>query len=81
MKVEITDLNVTMELGNDGIVLAVYDNANEFRGKLRIGKATVEWCEGKIQIGNGVSFSLSKVIDYFEHVRDTHDPHPHLTHK
>jgi len=66
MKVSIDDLCVAMELGNKGILLSVYDNDNTYRGKLRIGKGTVEWCKGRICPGNGVKVNWSDFISYFE---------------
>lgn len=53
-----------MELGNDGITLDVYGNNDQFEGKLRIGKATVEWCKGRTQIGNGKQFKLQGLVDF-----------------
>jgi len=66
MKVNIDDLCVAMELGNNGILLSVYDNDNTYRGKLRIGKRTVEWCKGRTHLGNGVKVNWSDFILYFE---------------
>ncbi len=55
-----------MDLGNNGITLEVRDNDDGFMGKLRIGKATVEWCRGKTRIGNGITVKLQTLIDYLE---------------
>lgn len=66
MKVNVDDLDVTMELGNNGILLSIYDNDNTYRGKLRVGKGTVEWCKGKTQIGNGEKVNWNDLIAYFE---------------
>lgn len=66
MKVNVDDLDVAMELGNNGITLSVYDNDNTYRGKLRVGKGTVEWCKGKKRIGNGIKVNWNDLITYFE---------------
>lgn len=66
MKVNVDDLDVAMELGNNGILLSIYDNGNTYKGKLRIGKGTVEWCKGKTRIGNGVKVNWNDLIAYFE---------------
>jgi len=42
MKINIDDMDVAMELGNNGIRLSVYDNDGNYRGKLRLGRGTVE---------------------------------------
>ena len=66
MKVSVKDLNVTMQLGNNGIELDVYDTDDTHLGDLRIGKATIEWCRGKTQSGNGKKVSWRDLIDWFE---------------
>lgn len=66
MKVTVRDLDVDMDLGNNGVVLEVRDNDDAFLGKLRIGRATMEWCRGKTRIGNGAQMSLKNLIAYFE---------------
>ena len=66
MKVSINDLQVTMDLGNNGIELDVYDNDGKHLGDLRIGKATIEWCKGKTQQGNGEKKKWADLIEWFE---------------
>ena len=66
MKVNIADLGLNMSLGNNGIMLDVYDNKNNRLGDLRIGKGTIEWCKGKTQKGNGVKVSWKELITFFE---------------
>ena len=63
MRVILKDIDVDIELGNNGILLQVYDNKDEYLGKLRIGKATVEWCRGRTVIGNGKKVPLAELID------------------
>ncbi len=65
MKVSIKDLNVSMELGNNGMELDVY-NGDEHLGDLRIGKATIEWCRGRVRTGNGVKKNWNDLIAWFE---------------
>ena len=66
MKISVDGLDVAMELGNNGILLSVYDNDGTYRGKLRVGKGTVEWCKGRTRIGNGVKVNWTDLISYFE---------------
>lgn len=66
MKVSVKDLAVSMDLGNKGIQLDVYDNQDKFLGDLRIGKATIEWCKGKTRSGNGTEVSWKDLIEWFE---------------
>jgi hypothetical protein len=66
MKVHVDNLDVAMELGNNGIVLSVYDNDNTYKGKFRVGKGTVEWCKGKKHLGNGKKVNWNDLISYFE---------------
>ena len=66
MKVYVDGLDITMDLGNNGILLTVYDNDQNYRGKLRVGKGTVEWCKGRIRIGNGEKVSWNDLISFFE---------------
>ncbi len=50
------------ELGSKGITLHVYDNAGEKKvGRLRIGKATVEWLPGKTST-RGRTILLERLI-------------------
>jgi hypothetical protein len=66
MKVSIKDLAVSMELGNNGITLDVYDMEGAHLGDLRIGKATIEWCRGRTRTGNGQKRSWRELIAVFE---------------
>jgi len=66
VKVSVDDLDVAMELGNNGIILSVYGNDDTYRGKLRVGKGTVEWCRGKTRMGNGVKVNWNDLISFFE---------------
>lgn len=49
-------------LGNNGIVLNIADNDGSHVGKLRIGRATIEWCPGRTRIGNGRRMRLESFI-------------------
>ncbi len=66
MKVSVKDLAVNMELGNNGIELDVYDPDGTHLGDLRIGKATIEWCHGRVHTGNGVKVKWPELIGWFE---------------
>lgn len=65
MKVSIKDFNVSMELGNNGITLDVRDQKGNFLGDLRLGRGTIEWCQGKTKAGNGVKKSWNDLISFF----------------
>lgn len=62
MRVSMDAKDVTMTLGNNGIVLYVADNNNKHIRKLRIGKTQVEWCAGRTRIGNGKTMPLHRFI-------------------
>lgn len=66
MKVSIKDLAVSMDLGNTGVTMDVYDNDDKFLGDLRIGRGTIEWCKGRTRAGNGVKKNWSQLIAFFE---------------
>jgi len=66
MKVSVKDFAVSMDLGNKGFELDVYDNADKHLGDLRIGKATIEWCKGKTHEGNGIQVKWPDLIAFFE---------------
>jgi hypothetical protein len=65
MKVYVDEFDVHMEFGNNGITVQVYDTDDTHLGKLRIGKATLEWCQGRTRIGNGKKKSWGEVISWF----------------
>lgn len=54
--------NIEAKLGNNGIVLRIADNSGKHVGKLRVGQATVEWCPGKVSIGNGTKIKMADFI-------------------
>lgn len=54
--------NIEVKLGNNGIVLRIADNAGKHVGKLRVGQATVEWCPGKVSIGNGTKIRMRDFV-------------------
>lgn len=69
MRVSIKDLQIKMDLGNNGIELDVYDGDTHL-GDLIIGRGTVEWCEGKTHRGNGVRVRWRELIEWFESQED-----------
>jgi len=66
MQVNVKMTDVTIPLGNNGITLAIADNAGTHVGHLRIGQATVEWRRGKVQAGNGKKVPLVKLLEYID---------------
>jgi hypothetical protein len=62
--VQVTATGIEARLGNKGIVLYIADNSGKHVGKLRVGQATVEWCKGKVSIGNGKKIPMSDFIDH-----------------
>jgi len=69
VKVSIKDLSVSMELGNNGIELDVYDaSGKKHLGDLRIGKATITWSKGKASV-NVVQKSWAQLIEWFQSKR------------
>jgi len=65
VKISIKNLAVSMQLGNKGIELDVYDNSGKHLGDLIIGKARLEWCKGKTPAGRGIRKSWQQVIASF----------------
>lgn len=49
MKVSIDDLDVDMQLGNNGVRFAIYGNDGEYMGKLRVGKPRSSGAKAKWQ--------------------------------
>jgi hypothetical protein len=70
MKVSVKDFQVTMDLGNNGIELDVFDHQNKHLGDLRIGRAKLEWCKGKARTGHGKEVSWKDLIEFFESKKD-----------
>ncbi len=66
MQVTVRDFDVDMDFGNNGITLEIRDNDANFLGKLRIGKATVEWCRGRTRIGNGKTMRLTELVELLD---------------
>lgn len=66
MDVSIKDFAVTMKLGNKGIEFDVYDTNGKHLGDLRIGKAKIEWCKGRTQVGHGVTVNWTELIQWLE---------------
>lgn len=66
MRVSIKDFAISMELGNKGLELDVYDTRGSHLGDLCIGRATIEWCKGRTRRGNGIKKSWQDLIRFFE---------------
>ncbi len=65
MRVSIKDFQVSMELGNNGIELDVYDG-DKHLGDLRIGRGRIEWCKGRVRTGRGKKVTWMKLIEWLE---------------
>ena len=63
MKITANLSDVTIELGNKGILLHIADPQGKHVGNLRLGKSTGEWMKGRTREGNGVKFQISALID------------------
>jgi hypothetical protein len=63
MQVKLDMEDVTITLGNNGILLKVSDNEGKHVGNLRIGQATVEWRQGRTREGNGKRLKLVDLIE------------------
>ncbi|MER6713273.1 hypothetical protein [Streptomyces sp. NPDC000877] len=55
--------DVTIELGNKGILLKISDTKGKHVGDLRIGKTNVEWMKGRTREGNGKKVRVDRLID------------------
>ncbi len=64
MQVRLDMEDVTIELGNNGVVLKIADNEGRHVGNLRIGQATVEWRQGRTRAGNGKKLKLTELVEY-----------------
>ncbi len=65
MHVRLDMEDVTIELGNNGVLLKIADNEGRHVGNLRIGQATVEWRQGRTRAGNGKKLKLTELVEYF----------------
>lgn len=63
MQVKVDLEDVTITLGNNGVLLKISDNEGKHVGNLRIGQATVEWRQGRIRAGNGKKMRLERLIE------------------
>ena len=66
MQVELKMDEVNIALGNNGIVLKIYDNAGTHVGDLRIGKATVNWMRGRTREPRGNKIPMDVFIDMLD---------------
>jgi len=66
MKVHVAMDDVTITLGNNGVILTIADNDGKHVGHLRVGQATVEWRKGKTRAGNGKTLKLDRLLDMIE---------------
>jgi len=66
MKVNIKNLNVSLEVKNNGVEFAVYDTQDNFLGDMFVTKTGLIWCSGKTKKVNGLKMSWRKFIEYME---------------
>lgn len=66
MKVSIKDLQVSMEVKNNGIELDVSDNEGMHLGDLFVTKTQLIWCKGKTQRENGKKFKWDDFIEFMD---------------
>ena len=64
MKVSIKKFPYSMEIKSKGVEFDVYDK-DKHLGDLVIGKAKIEWCEGKTHVGKGIKKSWEELIAFF----------------
>ena len=66
VKLQVGDTEAT--LGSSGVTFEIRDNASNLVGRLRIGKATVEWAPKNAKMGKSgksKSVSLEQVISNY----------------
>lgn len=65
MKVKIKAFDIGMEVKNNGIEFEVRNPSGKTHlGDLVLTKTKLEWCNGGIHKGNGVSVKWEEFIDY-----------------
>jgi hypothetical protein len=62
VKVWIKNLEVEMQVKNNGIELDIRDNADKHIGDLYVTKTKLIWCKGRINRDNGKEFALEDFI-------------------
>lgn len=66
MRIRVDLSDVTINLGNKGIYLAIADNRGSHVGNLRLGQASGEWMPGRTREGNGIRFQIEELLDLIE---------------
>jgi hypothetical protein len=54
------------ELGYDGIILHIADNSGKKVGRLRIGRANVEWLRGKTSVNSRKLKLETFIVDHLD---------------
>lgn len=70
MKVSVKDLQVSMEVKNNGIELDISDNNEVHLGDLFVTKKYLIWCSGKTQRENGKKIKWENFIAYMQRLDD-----------
>jgi hypothetical protein len=63
VKVQVKMDDVTITLGNKGVLLKITSNDGKHVGDLRIGRANAEWMKGRTHDGNGKKIPIEKLIE------------------
>ncbi|MBD3653149.1 hypothetical protein [Kangiella sp.] len=66
MKVNIKNLNVSMEVKNSGIEFSVYDSSDKFLGDMFVTKSGLTWCKGRTSKQNGKRITWNKFIELMD---------------
>jgi len=66
MKVNIKQLDVKMELKNNGMELQVCDNDGKQLGDLYVAKGGLTWCKGKTSREKGRKINWQAFIHFME---------------
>lgn len=64
MKVNIKSFDVAMEVKNNGIEFEVRAPSGTHRGDLILTRTGLEWCQGRVHRGNGVSVTWNEFINW-----------------
>lgn len=64
MQVKIKQIDIPIELKNNGVELEIRDGKNKLED-LVIGKGGITWCKGKTSLKNGVKKSWGEVLTFF----------------
>ena len=64
MKVKVKEMDVNMEVKNNGIEFEVRNTDDTFLGDCIVNKKGLIWCQGKTARENGKQVSWAKLIEW-----------------